>query len=48
MRQINELLRYKENMLVIISIGKKYVQEIEHRLKVLGFSHYILMRDIDN
>lgn len=47
-RQINELLRYKENMLVIISIGKKYVQEIEHRLKVLGFSHYILMRDIDN
>lgn len=47
-KQIDELLRYKENMLVIISIGKKYIQEIEHRIKAMGFPHYVLMRDIDN
>lgn len=47
-RQIDELLRYKENALVIISVGKKNTQEIEHRLKSIGFVHYVLMKDIDN
>lgn len=44
-KQIEELLEYREKALVIISVGKKYVQDVEMVLKKLNFSHYAFIND---
>lgn len=45
-RKIDELSEYKDKSLVIVSVGKKYVGEVEENLKRLGFKHVILSSDL--
>lgn len=40
-RQIDDLPEYKEDALVIISVGKAAAPAVEEKLKELGFRHYI-------
>ena len=39
-KAIEELRQYKERALVIISVGNKYVQEVEKNLCLQGFQYY--------
>ncbi len=43
---IRELQKYKETALIIVAVGKKYIQEVEELLKAQGFSHYVLLDDL--
>ena len=45
-RRIDELSEYRDQALVIISVGKKYVGEVQENLKRLGFRHFILSSDL--
>lgn len=45
-RAIDDLKKYKEKALVIISVGKKYIQEVEDILKVQEFQHCINIGEI--
>lgn len=45
-RRIDELTEYRDQSLVIISVGKKFVDEVQENLKRLGFSHFILSSDL--
>ena len=45
-KTIRELQKYKETALIIVAVGKKYIQEVEELLKAQGFSHYVLLDDL--
>lgn len=45
-KQIDELQKYKEKALVIISAGRKNIPEIEDILRMKNFKHYIRYSDI--
>lgn len=45
-RRIADLQAYKEQALIIISVGKKWVQEVEQNLRRLGFRHVIFYNDL--
>lgn len=44
-KKIDELQEHKEHALVIISVGKKYQQDVEAILKKQQFSHYVFIND---
>ena len=45
-KAIEELRQYKERALVIISVGNKYVQEVEKNLCLQGFQYYKKINDL--
>lgn len=45
-RSIADLEEYKNSALVVISVGKKYKDEVEAMIKKLGFCNYIFALDI--
>ena len=45
-KSIEDLGEYRENALVIISVGEKYLQEIRFVLKEKGFKHCITYKDL--
>lgn len=40
-KDIRELQKYKENVLVILAVGENYMSEINKMMEELGFLHYI-------
>lgn len=45
-RRIDDLQTYKERALIVISLGKKFMQEVEENLDRLGFRHYMQASDL--
>lgn len=45
-RTIDKLQKYKETALIIISVGKSYVSQVEKILNIRGFKNSILFKDI--
>lgn len=47
-KQIDELKKYREKALVIISVGRRNTPEVENILRMKDFKHYIRFSDILN
>lgn len=47
-KMIDELQRYKETALVIIAVGKKYIEKVETLLSKQMFSHCMALTDLMN
>lgn len=45
-KEIKELLKMRESALVIISVGERYLKEIEDKLQEFGFKHCIYYKEI--
>lgn len=45
-KKISDLRKYGEKALVIISVGKSFIQEVEGILKEQGFKHYVFSGDL--
>ena len=45
-KKISDLRKYGEKALVIISVGKSSIQEVEGILKEQGFKHYVFSGDL--
>lgn len=45
-KRINDLLKYREKALVIISVGRKNIQAVESNLKKYNFKNYIMFNDL--
>lgn len=43
---IDELKEYREEALIIISVGQKFEKEVENNLKEAGFKNYIFYKDL--
>ena len=45
-KKIDDLQKYRERALVIISVGKSFTQEVEEILKRQNFKHYVFSNDL--